>query len=111
LDKTSIGHLSYIGDSVIGEECNLGAGSITANYRFDGKTIKMVVKQKIIDSGKEKFGIIMGDGVKTGIHTSFMPGVKIGSRSYIGPNLLVYQDVPSNTLLHLKQKIENQKIE
>jgi len=108
MDKTRIGHLSYVGDSVIGEDCNLGAGTITANYRFDGKTIKMNVKGKIFDSERTKLGIIIGDHVKTGINALFMPGVKIGSNSWIGPNVVINEDVPPQKFFFLKQKIEEE---
>ena len=52
MNGTHIGHLSYVGDSVIGENCNLGAGTTIANYRFDGKSVKMKVKDKVLDSGR-----------------------------------------------------------
>jgi UDP-N-acetylglucosamine diphosphorylase/glucosamine-1-phosphate N-acetyltransferase len=106
MDETRIRHLSYVGDSVIGRDCNLGAGSIVANYRLDGKTIKITVKDEIVDSERTKLGVFLGDGVKTGINTLFMPGIKVGQDSWIGPNLVVYHDVPSNAFLLLKQEVE-----
>ena len=109
-DKTQIGHLSYVGDSVIGEESNLGAGTIVANYRLDGKTVKMMVKDEVVDSGRTKLGVILGDRVKTGINSLLMPGVKVGHDSWIGPNVLVYRDVPTNTRVLLKQEIEQEEI-
>lgn len=53
MDSTHIGHLSYVGDSIIGERGNLGAGTITANYRLDAGTIKMMVKDKHVDSRRK----------------------------------------------------------
>jgi len=110
LDETRIGHLSYVGDSVIGGACNLGAGTVVANYRLDGKTVKMVVKDEVVDSRRTKLGVILGDRVKTGINSLFMPGVKVGHDSWIGPNVAVYRDVPSNTRVLLKQEIEQKEI-
>ncbi|UCE28487.1 MAG: NTP transferase domain-containing protein [Candidatus Bathyarchaeota archaeon] len=106
MDDTRIGHLSYVGDSIIGKNCNLGAGSIVANYRLDGKTVKMTVKDEIVDSERTKLGVFLGDGVKTGINTLFMPGLKVDQDSWIGPNLVVHRDVQSNAFLLLKQEVE-----
>ncbi|MFQ5758863.1 MAG: bifunctional sugar-1-phosphate nucleotidylyltransferase/acetyltransferase, partial [Candidatus Bathyarchaeia archaeon] len=57
MDKTHIGHLSYVGDSVIGEDCNLGAGTTVANFRLDGKTVKMMIKDEVVDSERRKLGV------------------------------------------------------
>ena len=110
MDEAHIGHLSYVGDSIIGEKCNLGAGTITANYRFDAGTIKMMVKDKLVDSGRTKLGAVLGDNVKTGINALLMPGVKVGSNCWIGPNVVVHRDVPSGTAVFLKQSIEEKKM-
>jgi len=99
LARTHVGHLSYIGDSILGESCNLGAGTITANLRFDDANVKVKVNSQLLDSGRRKFGVVMGDHVKTGIHVSTMPGVKIGPNSWIGPSLLLTRDVGPNMLV------------
>lgn len=109
MDGVHIGHLSYVGDSIIGENCNLGAGTITANYRLDAGTIKMMVKDKLINSGRTKLGAVLGDNVKTGINALLMPGVKIGNNSWIGPNVVVNRDVPADTAVFLKQNVEERK--
>ncbi len=106
MDRTHIGHLSYVGDSVVGENCNLGAGTTVANYRFDGKTIKMNVKNQIVDTGRRKLGVVMGDHVKTGINSSLMPGIKVGRACWIGPEALIRRDVPSDTKILLRQEKE-----
>ncbi|MDH5365156.1 MAG: sugar phosphate nucleotidyltransferase, partial [Dehalococcoidia bacterium] len=110
MDQAHIGHLSYVGDSILGEKCNLGAGTITANYRLDGGTIKMVVKDKVVDSGRTKLGAVLGDGVKAGINALFMPGVKVGCNSWIGPNVVVQRDVVADTVVLLKQNLEERKL-
>jgi bifunctional UDP-N-acetylglucosamine pyrophosphorylase/glucosamine-1-phosphate N-acetyltransferase len=106
MDNTHIGHLSYVGDSIIGERGNLGAGTITANYRLDAGTIKMMVRDKLVDSGRKKLGAVLGDNVKTGINALLMPGVKVGSNSWIGPNLMVQKDLPPESRVFLKQDVE-----
>jgi bifunctional UDP-N-acetylglucosamine pyrophosphorylase/glucosamine-1-phosphate N-acetyltransferase len=75
MNNTHIAHLSYVGDSIIGEECNFGAGTITANIRFDKKDIRMSVKDIRIDSGRRKLGAVIGDRVQTGINVNVLPGV------------------------------------
>ena len=110
MDNTHIGHLSYIGDCVIGEKCNLGAGTVTANYRLDAGTVKMLVKNKVVNSRRRKLGVILGDNVKTGINTLFMPGVKVGYNSWIGPNVVVCRDVAVDTMVLLKQNLEERKM-
>ncbi len=110
MDGAHIGHLSYVGDSIIGENCNLGAGTITANYRFDAGTVKMMVKGKLVDTGRTKLGAVLGDNVKTGINALLMPGIKVGKNCWIGPNAIVYRDLPSDTAVFLKQSLEERKL-
>ncbi|MBX5321906.1 MAG: sugar phosphate nucleotidyltransferase [Candidatus Bathyarchaeota archaeon] len=110
MDGVHIGHLSYVGDSIIGENCNLGAGTITANYRLDAGTVKMMVKDKLVDTGRTKLGAVLGDNVKTGINALLMPGIKVGKNCWIGPNAIVYRDLPSDTAVFLKQSLEERKL-
>jgi bifunctional UDP-N-acetylglucosamine pyrophosphorylase/glucosamine-1-phosphate N-acetyltransferase len=106
MDYTHAGHLSYVGDSVLGEHCNLGAGTLMGNYRFDAGSIKMMVKDTLVNTGRRKLGAILGDNVKTGINSSFMPGVKVGADSWVGASVMVERDLPSNTKILLKQNCE-----
>jgi bifunctional UDP-N-acetylglucosamine pyrophosphorylase/glucosamine-1-phosphate N-acetyltransferase len=94
--NTRIPHLSYVGDSILGESCSLGAGTITANLRFDEAQIKSKIRGSWVDSGRKKLGAVLGDGAKTGINVSIFPGVKIGRGAWIGPGAIVDRDVPSN---------------
>jgi bifunctional UDP-N-acetylglucosamine pyrophosphorylase/glucosamine-1-phosphate N-acetyltransferase len=109
MDHTHIGHLSYVGDSILGERCNLGAGTVMANYRLDAGTIKMMVKDKLINTGRRKLGAVLGDNVKTGIKSLIMPGIKVGVNSWVGPNFMVERDLPANSMAFLKQNCEIQK--
>ncbi|MCQ5336823.1 MAG: sugar phosphate nucleotidyltransferase [Candidatus Methanomethylicia archaeon] len=106
MEDTHISHLSYIGDSVIGAKCNIGAGTIIANLKFNESTVKVKIKGEKIDSGKRKLGAFIGDNVKTGINVSINPGVKIGPNCWIAPNTFVYKDVPKNSFLTQKFEIE-----
>ncbi len=82
---TKIPHLSYVGDSIIGQECNLGAGTKIANLRLD--------KRDIIVSGvatqRRKLGAIIGDQVETGINVSLNVGSIIGNNTHLGPGVTV----------------------
>jgi bifunctional UDP-N-acetylglucosamine pyrophosphorylase/glucosamine-1-phosphate N-acetyltransferase len=106
MDGTHVGHLSYVGDSIFGEKCNLGAGPLTANLRFDDGQVKMMVKGKVVDTGRRKLGAIFGDGVKTGINSLFMPGVKVGANTWVGANVMVERDLPADSVALLKQNLE-----
>ena len=83
-DNVSIGHLSYFGDSIFGDNINIGAGTIAANLRHDQQTIKVNVQGKSVDTGRRKFGVVIGDGVHTGIHTSLYPGRLLGRNTLPG---------------------------
>ncbi|WP_456368704.1 bifunctional sugar-1-phosphate nucleotidylyltransferase/acetyltransferase [Thermococcus sp.] len=104
MDHSNAPHLNYVGDSIIGENVNLGAGTITANLRHDRGNVKVEIKGKLEDSGRHKLGAIIGHNVKTGINVSIYPGRKIGSGSLIGPGVVVDRNVPPNTMVLLKQE-------
>ena len=99
MDGAKIPHLSYIGDSVLGNGVSLGAGTITANLKFNDSNVRSKVKGHLIDTGQRKLGAIFGDGSKTGINVSIFPGVKIGADAWIGPGATVKGDVPSGARL------------
>jgi len=89
MPETHIGHLSYVGDSIIGYGCNWGAGTKVANLRFDDSEVKAEVKGHLEGSGRRKLGCIMGDNVKTGINVSILPGRSIYPNVYIRPASVV----------------------
>jgi UDP-N-acetylglucosamine diphosphorylase / glucose-1-phosphate thymidylyltransferase / UDP-N-acetylgalactosamine diphosphorylase / glucosamine-1-phosphate N-acetyltransferase / galactosamine-1-phosphate N-acetyltransferase len=93
LSHTNVGHLSYIGDSVLGEHVNLGAGTTTSNLRHDGKNHRSLVNGELVDTGRRKFGTIIGDHVHTGINTSIYPGRKLGPHTSTRPGDIVQQDL------------------
>lgn len=78
-------HQNYVGDSILGEGCNLGAGTKVANLRLDEAPIKVVFRGVEVDTGLRKLGVIMGDGVKVGINASIDAGTIIGEESFVGP--------------------------
>ena len=82
---SKVPHLNYVGDSVIGEGCNLGAGTKIANLRLDKQNIRI----SGIDTRRRKLGAIIGDGVETGINSSINVGSTIGNNTFIGPGVVV----------------------
>ena len=84
MNRTHVPHLTYVGDSVIGERCNFGAGTKVANLRLDEKEIPVIVNGAKMGSGRRKLGVIMGDDVKTGINSSIDAGTIIGEGTMIG---------------------------
>ncbi|AAK41040.1 nucleotidyltransferase [Saccharolobus solfataricus] len=93
MENAKIPHLSYVGDSVICEGVNFGAGTITANLRFDEEEVKVNIKNERVSSGRKKLGAIVGAHVRTGINVSILPGVKIGAYAWIYPGAVVDRDV------------------
>jgi bifunctional UDP-N-acetylglucosamine pyrophosphorylase/glucosamine-1-phosphate N-acetyltransferase len=106
-------HSNYIGDSIIGEQCSFGAGTVTANFRFDEKNVVIRHKGMVIDTGLDKFGAIIGSNSKTGINVSIMPGVRLGPNSFVGPHVILRKDLePNKTILcEHEYKIVENKIE
>lgn len=103
MDETNVGHLSYVGDSVIGRGCNFGAGTITANLRHDNGNVNVTVKGKRVSSGRRKLGAIIGDDVKTGIGTSISPGVVLHQGSRTGIGVIVEKDIEPFKMVIAKQ--------
>ncbi|QDX40798.1 bifunctional sugar-1-phosphate nucleotidylyltransferase/acetyltransferase [Salarchaeum sp. JOR-1] len=92
LAGATVGHLSYVGDSVLGADVNFGAGTTVANLRHDEDTVQMHVKGERVDTGRRKLGVICGDGVRTGINTSLNAGVKLAAGTGTAPGAVVMED-------------------
>jgi len=90
---SKIPHHNYVGDSIIGEGCNLGAGTQIANLRLDKKDIMV----GSIDTKRRKLGAIIGDSVETGINASINVGSMIGNNSHIGPGAIVSGVISPNS--------------
>ncbi|MFB6141004.1 MAG: bifunctional sugar-1-phosphate nucleotidylyltransferase/acetyltransferase [Halosimplex sp.] len=89
---THVPHLSYVGDSVLGRDVNFGAGTKVANLRHDGEDVRFTVKGERTDTGRRKFGVVAGDGAKTGINTSINPGVRLSAGATTNPGESVTRD-------------------
>jgi bifunctional UDP-N-acetylglucosamine pyrophosphorylase/glucosamine-1-phosphate N-acetyltransferase len=91
--------MSYVGDSIIGERCSLGAVTILSNFRFDERNISVKIEGESIDSGLDKLGAIIGNDSKTGVNVSVMPGVKIGPNSVVGSHVCLTEDLEPDMII------------
>ncbi|HWG91205.1 MAG TPA: bifunctional sugar-1-phosphate nucleotidylyltransferase/acetyltransferase [Candidatus Thermoplasmatota archaeon] len=94
MENAHAAHLSYVGDSVIGARANLGAGTLVANLRHDGKSVPVTWEGQRVDSGRRKLGVILGDDVHTGINTSLNVGVVLGAGAATLPGEVVLRSRP-----------------
>ena len=92
MNKTNVGHLSYVGDSVLGTKVNFGAGTTTSNLRHDNSNHHSMIRGELVNTGRRKFGVIIGDRVHTGINTSFYPGRKMWPGTTTLPGEVVSKD-------------------
>ena len=88
----TVGHLSYVGDSILGRDVNFGAGTTVANLRHDDAAVQFTVKGERVSTGRRKFGVVAGDGVKTGINTSLTPGLRLEAGATTDPGEPVDRD-------------------
>ena len=96
-DNSNSPHQNYVGDSIIGENCNLGAGSKVANLRLDKKNIKVILNGKKLNTKRRKLGVIMGDNVQTGINSMMNIGAIVGNNCFIGPGALVSGELKTDS--------------
>ena len=111
LDRAHAPHYNYCGDSVLGNDTNLGAGTKLSNYKIAAdKTIRLLVDGETVDTGLIKFGAILGDGASTGCNSVLNPG------TVLGRNVLVYACtalrgyVPHDTIVKLRQTTERAEL-
>lgn len=86
LNDAKAGHFAYLGDSILGGDANLGAGTKMANLRFIKGEVKVRTPEGILNTGLRKFGAILGDRVQTGCNSVTSPGTLIGRGSLLMPN-------------------------
>lgn len=108
-DNVQVPHYNYVGDSVLGYKAHMGAGSITSNVKSD-KTL-VVVKQPgaPIETGRKKFGAILGDNVEVGCNSVLNPGTVVGRRSNIYPTSCVRGVIPEESIYKDKDHIVSKK--
>jgi len=103
-DGAQAGHFAYIGDSILGNHVNLGAGTKCANLRFDNHHVPVIWQGRRIDSGLRKFGAVFGDHAQTGCNSVTNPGTLMGKESCLGPCTVTCGVVPKK---HIVKAPEN----
>ncbi len=85
LNEAKAGHFAYLGDSILGNDVNLGAGTKLANLKFGPTPYHFVVNGQTFNCKRKKFGAILGDNTQTGCNSVTNPGVVMGKRSTVAP--------------------------
>lgn len=85
--KTTVAHFNYIGNSLVGSNINIEAGAILANHRNEKlvptETIQVKIDEKLVDTGVQKFGALVGSGSRIGANAVLAPGTLLPSRSIV----------------------------
>ncbi len=89
LNDAKAGHFAYLGDSILGNAVNLGAGTKLANLKFLPGNVTVFFEKTRIDTGRRKLGVIMGDGCQTGCNSVTSPGTFMGQKAVVMPNVTV----------------------
>ncbi|PWB76720.1 MAG: hypothetical protein C3F15_04595 [Holophagae bacterium] len=97
-------HQAYVGDSLLGRDVNLGAGTILSNVKNVGREVTFPYAGDVVHTGLRKFGAVLGDGCKTGCNTVLNPGVLLGPGSITYPNATLRGGFyPAGTLVKVRQ--------
>jgi len=89
MDGAKAGHFAYIGDSILGRNVNLGAGTKLANLKVIGGTVTFMHDKTQYDTGRRKLGAVLGDRTETGCNSVTSPGTLMGRRSIVYSTLTV----------------------
>ena len=109
LPGSSVGHLAFVGDSILGFDVELGASVVLANYRFDGAEVQVMLRDQLVSTHTDKFGAVIGDKTKLGCGVVVLPGRTIGYNTWIDPSIVVQKDVADNTHLKLNQSFTEEQ--
>ena len=97
-DRVQVPHYNYVGDSILGYRSHMGAGSITSNVKSDKTLVTVKDGAERIETGRKKFGAILGDLVEVGCNSVLNPGTVIGPRSNVYPLSCVRGCVPADSI-------------
>ncbi|NPA39880.1 MAG: glucose-1-phosphate thymidylyltransferase [Thermodesulfobacteria bacterium] len=89
LSEAKAAHFAYVGDSLLGKNVNLGAGTKLANLKFLKKVITFSIEGEVLHTGMRKLGAILGDNAQTGCNSVLQPGTVLGKGSFVFPGKTV----------------------
>lgn len=104
LNQAHAAHFNYVGDSVLGNRVNLGAGTRLANLKNTEGEVVIRIEGIEFNTGLRKFGAILGDDSKTGCNVVTNPGTILGRGSIIYPCLSVRGFIPENSVVKPKEQ-------
>ena len=104
-DNVQTPHYNYVGDSVLGYKAHMGAGSITSNVKSDKSLVVVKGDNVLVETGRKKFGAMLGDFVEVGCNSVLNPGTVVGRCSNIYPCSSVRGAVPANSIYKCKTEI------
>ena len=103
LDNAAAPHFNYVGDSILGNHTNLGAGVVCANLRLDKKNIHVIIAGRAFDTARQKMGLIAGDFSSMGCNSVSNPGTLLGRESMCFPCVNVSGYIPKGSLVKGQQ--------
>ena len=98
-DNVQVPHYNYVGDSILGYKSHMGAGSITSNVKSDKTLVVVKGDGESIETGRKKFGAILGDGVEVGCNSVLNPGTVLGRRVSVYPTSCVRGVIPADSII------------
>jgi NDP-sugar pyrophosphorylase family protein len=108
-DNVQTPHYNYVGDSILGYKSHMGAGSITSNVKSDKTLVVVKNGEELIETGRKKFGAILGDFVEVGCNSVLNPGTVIGRHTSIYPTSSVRGVVPAGSIYKSQGEIAQRK--
>ena len=97
-NKVQVPHYNYVGDSILGYKAHMGAGSITSNVKSDKTLVVVKDKERRYETGRKKFGAMLGDEVEVGCGSILNPGTVVGPHTNIYPLSSVREVIPANSI-------------
>lgn len=97
-DSVQVPHFNYVGDSILGYKSHMGAGAVTSNVKSDKTHVSVKAHSEVLDTGRKKFGAMLGDFVEVGCNSVLCPGTIIGRNTNIYPLSRVRGVIPPNSI-------------